>query len=75
MAYQGVFGAEELWKLGFGGEFERNAFLSNGAASAMKAGLEQFGYAFDRFATLRYEIQTPKMVTGLDWLVRQRAIV
>src|SRR5688500_7303307 len=39
MAYQGVFGMEDLWKFGFSGEFERNAFAANGAASAMKAGL------------------------------------
>jgi starch synthase len=73
MAYQGVFGAEELWKLGFGAEWERNAFLSNGAASAMKAGLE----ASDMLSTVsrRYsrEIQMPENGYGLDWLVRQRS--
>ncbi len=73
MAYQGVFGADELWKLGFGGEFERNAFLSNGAASAMKAGL----LLADTLSTVsrRYaqEIQLPENGYGLDWLVRQRA--
>ncbi|HMQ02685.1 MAG TPA: glycogen/starch synthase [Pyrinomonadaceae bacterium] len=73
MAYQGVFGADELWKFGFGGEFERNAFLSNGAASAMKAGLS----LSDTLSTVsrRYaqEIQRPENGYGLDWLVRQRA--
>jgi starch synthase len=73
MAYQGVFGTEDLWKFGFGGEFERNAFLSNGAASAMKAGLS----LSDTLSTVsrRYaaEIQTPENGSGLDWLVRQRA--
>ncbi len=39
LAYQGVFGAEELWKMGFGSDFERNAFMADGAASALKAGL------------------------------------
>ncbi|HTH37768.1 MAG TPA: glycogen/starch synthase [Pyrinomonadaceae bacterium] len=73
MAYQGVFGTEDLWKFGFGGEFERNAFLSNGAASAMKAGLS----LSDTLSTVsrRYaaEIQMPENGYGLDWLVRQRA--
>lgn len=73
MAYQGVFGTEELWKFGFGGEFERNAFLSNGAASAMKAGLS----LSDTLSTVsrRYaaEIQMPENGYGLEWLTRQRS--
>lgn len=73
MAYQGVFGTEDLWKFGFTGERERNAFLSNGAASAMKAGLS----LSDTLSTVsgRYsrEIQLPENGYGLDWLVRQRA--
>lgn len=73
MAYQGVFGAEELWKLGFGSDFERNAFLSDGAASALKAGLS----VADMLSTVsrRYaeEIQTAENGYGLEWLLRQRA--
>ncbi|MCC7309240.1 MAG: glycogen synthase [Acidobacteria bacterium] len=73
MAYQGVFGSHELWKFGFGGEQERNAFLSNGAASAMKAGLS----VSDTLSTVsrRYaqEIQMPENGYGLDWLTRQRS--
>jgi starch synthase len=73
MAYQGVFAADELWKFGFGGQEERNAFLSNGAASAMKAGL----LVSDTLSTVsrRYavEIQMPENGYGLDWLARQRA--
>lgn len=73
LAYQGAFGAEELWKLGFGGDFERNAFLSEGAASALKAGLS----VSDMLSTVsrRYsqEIQTSENGYGLDWLLRQRA--
>lgn len=73
MAYQGVFGSDELWKFGFGGEQERNAFLSNGAASAMKAGL----LVSDTLSTVsrRYaqEIQMPENGYGLDWLTRQRS--
>jgi starch synthase len=73
LAYQGAFGAEELWKLGFSGDFERNAFLSDGAASALKAGLS----VADMLSTVsrRYaqEIQTAENGYGLDWLLRQRA--
>jgi starch synthase len=73
MAYQGGFDADELWKFGFGGEWERNAFMFNGYASAMKVGLE----VSDMLSTVsrRYakEIQMPENGYGLDWLTRQRA--
>ena len=73
MAYQGGFGMGELWKLGFGSEFSRNAFSFNGYASAMKAGLE----TSDTLSTVsrRYaqEIQTRENGYGLEWLTRQRA--
>lgn len=73
MAYQGGFGMDELWKLGFGSDFARNAFAFNGYASAMKAGLE----VSDMLSTVsrRYalEIQTPENGYGLDWLTRKRA--
>lgn len=73
LAYQGVFDAEELWKLGFGNESERNYFLADGAASALKAGLS----ASDMLSTVSrrysYEIQTAENGYGLDWLLRQRS--
>jgi starch synthase len=73
MAYQGAFGLEELPALGFTSAFSRNAFSSNGHASAMKAGLE----VSDTLSTVsrRYaqEIQTAENGYGLDWLTRQRA--
>lgn len=73
MAYRGGFDMDELWKLGFGSEFARNAFSFNGYASAMKAGLE----VSDTLSTVsrRYalEIQTAENGYGLDWLTRQRA--
>jgi starch synthase len=50
-----------------------DAFLSNGAASALKAGL----WTGDALSTVsrRYaqEIQTPEMGNGLDWLLRMRS--
>jgi len=73
MAYQGVFGTDDLRGFGFTGDREKNAFLSNGAASAMKAGLS----LSDTLSTVssRYskEIQMAENGYGLDWLVRQRA--
>lgn len=73
IAYQGGFDMDELWKLGFGSEFARNAFSFNGYASAMKAGLE----VSDMLSTVsrRYavEIQTAENGYGLDWLTRKRA--
>jgi starch synthase len=72
MAYQGVFGASELWKLGFSAEWAQNAFMSNGAASAMKAGLEISDMLSTVSRKYSLEIQTPEEGYGLDWLVRQR---
>lgn len=73
MAYQGVFDEGELWKLGFGYEHERNYFLSNGTASALKAGL----MASDMLSTVSrrygYEIQTPEHGHGLEWITRMRS--
>ncbi|HEV7699119.1 MAG TPA: glycogen/starch synthase [Pyrinomonadaceae bacterium] len=73
MAYQGGFGLGQLGELGFTSQFARNAFSSNGYASAMKAGLE----VSDTLSTVskRYaqEIQTSENGYGLDWLARQRA--
>lgn len=73
LAYQGVFGAEELWKLGFGSEFERNAFLADGAANALKAGLSVSDMLSTVSRRYAYEIQTAENGYGLDWLLRQRA--
>lgn len=72
MAYQGAFGLDELWKLGFGKDFERNAFMFNNGASALKAGLS----ISDMLSTVsrRYaeEIQGAEEGYGLDWLLRAR---
>jgi starch synthase len=73
LAYQGVFDAGELWQFGFGSDFERNSFMFNGAASAMKAGLS----ASDMLSTVSrrysYEIQQSENGYGLDWLLRLRS--
>lgn len=70
LAYQGVFDPKDLWWLGFGDE--RDLFLSNNAASALKAG----AMAADALSTVspRYarEIQTSEQGYGLDWLMRAR---
>ena len=73
MAYQGGFPMGELWRLGFGSDFARNAFSFDGYGSAMKAGLE----VSDTLSTVsrRYaqEIQTSENGYGLEWLTRQRS--
>ena len=72
LAYQGVFDPNDLWRLGFREGDERNLFIQNGAASALKAGL----MASDAVSTVSqryaYEIQTPQHGNGLDWLLRRR---
>ena len=73
MAYQGGFGMNQLWDLGFGSDFERNAFAFNGYASALKAGLATADILSTVSPRYSYEIQTEKEGYGLDWLLRQRS--
>jgi starch synthase len=73
LAYQGAFDAGELWKLGFGREAERNAFMFDGAASALKAGLSVSDMLSTVSRRYSFEIQTAENGYGLDWLLRQRA--
>jgi starch synthase len=72
LAYQGSFDSNDLWWLGFGDQRDKNDFMLDGTASALKAGL----MAADALSTVsrRYaqEIQTPAQGYGLDWLVRKR---
>ena len=72
LAYQGAFDPGDLWILGFSFE-ERDAFMMEGAASALKAGL----MTADALSTVspRYaqEIQTHEHGHGLDWLLRMRS--
>src|SRR6266571_195979 len=71
LAYQGLFDQTDLWWLGFNDE--KNEFFSDGAASALKAGV----MSADALSTVspRYarEIQTPEKGYGLDWLMRARS--
>ena len=73
LAYQGGFDPGELWKMGFGSDWEQNAFMLDGYGSALKAGLE----VSDMLSTVspRYggEIQTAENGYGLDWLLRMRS--
>jgi starch synthase len=72
MAYQGVFDAGELPEMGFHSHFEQNAFLFNGAACALKAGLSTADTLSTVSRRYSFEIQTPENGFGLDWLVRDR---
>jgi starch synthase len=73
VAYQGTFDPGDLWWLGFGEQPDRNDFMLNRAASALKAGI----ITADALSTVspRYaqEIQTPNQGYGLDWLLRTRS--
>jgi starch synthase len=72
VGYQGQFDPGDLWWLGFGDPPERDDFMLDRAASALKAGI----IAADALSTVspRYarEIQTPEQGHGLDWLLRAR---
>jgi len=71
--YQGMFDAGDLWWLGFGEPPERDDFMLDRHASALKAGI----IAADALSTVspRYarEIQTPEQGHKLDWLLRARS--
>ncbi|HYK19860.1 MAG TPA: glycogen synthase [Pyrinomonadaceae bacterium] len=73
VGYQGLFDAGDLWWLGFGEPPERDDFMLDRHASALKAGI----VAADALSTVspRYarEIQTPEQGHGVDWLLRARS--
>jgi starch synthase len=72
LAYQGRFDPADLWWLGFDDYRDKNDFMLEGTASALKAGL----LAADALSTVSrryaFEIQTPEQGYGLDWVLRQR---
>ena len=73
VGYQGLFDAGDLWWLGFGDPPDRDDFMLERAASALKVGM----IAADALSTVspRYarEIQTSEQGHGLDWLLRARS--
>ena len=73
VGYQGLFSAADLWWLGFGDPPERDDFMLERHASALKAGI----ITADALSTVspRYarEIQTAEQGHGLDWLLRARS--
>lgn len=72
VGYQGLFDAGDLWWLGFGDSPDRDDFMLDRTASALKAGI----IAADALSTVspRYarEIQTREQGHGFDWLLRAR---
>jgi starch synthase len=72
LAYQGLFDPGELYRLGYRGGEESNVFLSNGAASSLKAGLMTSDAVSTVSPRYSFEIQGPEQGHGLDWLMRQR---
>ena len=72
VGYQGQFDPGDLWWLGFGDPPERDDFMLDRTASALKAGI----IAADALSTVspRYaqEIQTRDQGHGLEWLLRSR---
>ena len=72
LAYQGTFDPSDLWRIGFRAGEEQNFFFSDGAASALKAGLMTSDALSTVSRRYSFEIQTPEHGYGLDWLLRQR---
>lgn len=72
LAYHGSFDPQDLDRMGFDTPDRREAFMMEGAASALKAGL----MTSDMLSTVsrRYalEIQTPEFGHKLDWILRAR---
>ncbi len=73
LAYQGEFGMDELWALGFGDKFEQDQFAFNGYASALKGGLSSSDLLSTVSMQYAKEVQSPENGYGLDWLLRKRA--
>ncbi|HEX8070153.1 MAG TPA: glycogen synthase [Pyrinomonadaceae bacterium] len=73
LAYQGLFDPGALPWLGFAYGEVRDAFIQDGTASAMKAGLMLADALSTVSRRYSYEIQTPEQGNGLDWLLRLRS--
>jgi starch synthase len=73
LAYQGTFDPGALYDLGFGWPEQRDLFMTNGAASALKAGLLASDWLSTVSRRYAYEIQTPEHGHGLEWILRERS--
>ena len=73
VGYQGFFDAGDLWWLGFGDPPDRDDFMLDRTASALKAGIIASDWLSTVSPTYAREIQTPKQGHGLDWLLRARS--
>jgi starch synthase len=73
LAYQGAFAPSDLDWLGFAYGEVHDAFLQEGAASALKAGLLLADVLSTVSRRYSFEIQTPEQGNGLDWLLRMRS--
>jgi starch synthase len=73
LAYQGMFDPNDLWRLGFKEGDERNVFMKDSVASALKAGLMTADALSTVSRRYSFEIQTPELGQGLDWLLRMRS--
>ena len=72
LSYQGRFDSGDLWWLGFGEPPERDDFMLDRHASALKAGLIAADALSTVSPTYAREIQTPQQGHGLDSLLRAR---
>jgi starch synthase len=73
LAYQGLFDPSDLWRIGYRAGAETDVFMSNGAASSLKAGLMTCDAISTVSRRYSFEIQGPEQGHGLDWLLRQRS--
>ncbi len=72
LAYHGSFSPGDLERFGFGAQDMRDAFMLEGAASALKAGLMKSDMLSTVSRRYALEIQTPEFGHGLEWILRAR---
>jgi starch synthase len=72
LAYQGAFDPKDLGWMGLDWGEIGDAFMLEGAASALKAGLMLSDALSTVSRRYSFEIQTPEQGYGLDWLLRMR---
>jgi starch synthase len=72
LAYQGSFDPRDLERFGFNTPERRDAFMMDGAASALKAGLMTSDVLSTVSSRYALEIQTPEFGHGLEWILRAR---